>query len=58
MVHDGIMEADEQQMQLRDNDVLVVAGIANQGTSLLIARKVVGRVKRVAPNEQLRTRRL
>ena len=41
MVHDPVVEADEQQVQLRKDEVLVVARVADQRAVLIVARQVV-----------------
>ncbi len=56
-IDDLVVEADEQQLQLRDDDVLVVARVADQRAALLVAGQVVAVElavrRRVAADEQL-----
>ena len=40
LVDDLVVKADEQQVQLRDDEVLVVAGVADQRAPLRVARQV------------------
>lgn len=40
-VDDLVVETYDGQLELRDNDILVVTGIANQGRALAVARQVV-----------------
>src|SRR6266540_5589 len=55
MVDDGVVTADEEQVQLGEDRGLVVAPVADEGPSLGIARQIVDLVDRVAlglPDEQ------
>ena len=42
VVDHGVVKADEEQVKLREDDVLVVAGVPDEGSSLLVAGQVLG----------------